>query len=236
MNQSDHPSIELDGVSHRFPKKGAKQALDGITFTLAAGAFVFIAGPSGAGKTTLLRILAAELRPEAGEIFVLQRDLRRLKRRHTPLFKRELGLIHQEARLIETLSARDNVALALEAAGGGRREALDRAAAELERVGLAAAGTTRAAALSSGEKQRVALARALVRQPRLILADEPTGDLDPELADEVFRLLDEERRRGATVVVASHDRHRIEAERAAVIFIEAGRIRAVRGDVEARIQ
>jgi cell division transport system ATP-binding protein len=236
MTRAEEPFIELANVSHRFPASPEEKALDGITFAVNEGAFVFITGPSGAGKSTLIRIISAEILPESGEVFVLRRNLRRLKRRHAPLFKRDLGLIHQEARLIETLSARDNVALALEVKGAGRREALARADEALDRVGLDGEGQKPVPTLSGGERQRVALARAIVRRPRLILADEPTGDLDPELSDEIFRLLDEEARRGATVVVASHDRRRIDAMRAPVLFIEDGRIRATRGDVEAKVR
>ena len=230
------PIIDLIDVGHSFPTDPGDAALDGITFAVETGAFLFVTGPSGAGKSTLMHVLAAEILPDRGEIRVCGRNLRRLGRRHAPLLRRELGLVHQDARLIETLSARNNVALALEVAGVGRREALSRADEALGQVGIGGLGRKPVVALSGGERQRVSLARAIVRQPRLILADEPTGNLGPDLADEIFGILAAESRRGATVVVASHDRRRIESMKAPVIFLERGRIAATRGDVAARVR
>lgn len=226
------PIIRLNGVSKDYGDEApedAPRAIEELTFTVPEGAFILITGPSGAGKSTLVKMLYAEVPPSSGELFVCGRDLTCLNHRRLVALRREVGVVHQDFHLIGRKSARDNVALALEVSGVGRREALERADEALDTVRLTHHRNTIAVALSGGEKQRVALARALVVKPRLIVADEPTGNLDPELSDEVFALLDRACERGATVIVATHDHHRIESAGHPVLYLEHGRLVGTRG-------
>lgn len=231
------PIIRIEEVCKDFDDYSASDqhpALDRVTFTVPEGSFIFLTGPSGAGKSTLVKLIYAELLPTSGEMYVCGRDLARLKRRHLVALRREIGVVHQDFHLIARKSAHDNVALALEVAGVGRREALERAEEALDTVRLTHHRLTPAVALSGGEKQRVALARALVIRPRLIVADEPTGNLDPELSDEVFSLFERANARGTTVVVATHDHNRIESSGRPVLFLQEGRVAGTRGFGEAR--
>ncbi len=234
------PIVKFSGVTKRFASASGGDAdvsaLEGVTFTLSPESFLFLTGPSGAGKTTLVRLLYADLLPSRGEVTVCGRSTSRLRAAELPLLRRKLGVIHQGFHLIERKTARDNVALALEVAGTARREALKRADEALELVRLGARKGSVTGTLADGEKQRVALARALVVRPDLVIADEPTGNLDPALSDEVFRILEGVSQRGCAVIVATHDLRRVEASSRPVIFLSGGRIAASRGDVEAVIR
>lgn len=230
---SAEPIIRLEEVTKDFDNDYAadeeRLALDHVSFTVPEGAFLFVTGPSGAGKSTLVRLLYAELRPTTGVMYVCGHDIARMKRSKLVELRREVGVVHQDFHLIGRKTALDNVALALEVAGVRRREALERAEEALDQVRLTHHRHTAAIALSGGEKQRVALARALVVRPRLIVADEPTGNLDPELSDEVFSILDRVNARGTSVLVATHDRSRIDRAGKPVLFLQSGRVAGTRG-------
>jgi cell division transport system ATP-binding protein len=181
------------------------QALFDITLEVEKGKFVYLIGPSGAGKTTLLKLLYAAERPTKGEIRVNGFDVVRLKSGEIPYLRRSLGVVFQGYKLLSHRTAFENVAFALEVLGGRRREVLKKTTQALHLVGLERKGTCLPSQLSAGEQQRVAIARAIVNEPLLILADEPTGNIDLGATEEIMRLFDEINFRGATVVLATHN-------------------------------
>ncbi|ETX01740.1 MAG: cell division protein FtsE [Candidatus Entotheonella factor] len=184
--------------------------LTALTFHIAKGEMAFLTGPSGAGKTTLLRLLYGAERPDRGQIIVNGRNIARLQHRHLPLLRRSLGLVFQDFRLLLERTAFDNIAFALRAVGTPAREVRERVTELLEQVGLAHRRDTLARRLSGGEQQRAAIARALINAPELVLADEPTGNLDPDMTQEIMRLFQEIHQRGTTVLIATHDRDLIQ--------------------------
>jgi cell division transport system ATP-binding protein len=188
------------------------------------GEFVFLTGPSGAGKTTLLRLLFRDEEPSAGKIIFEGQDIGQLNSRGVARLRRRIGLVFQEFKLLSRLSALENVALAAEAIGVSRKHSRERARGLLGELGLGARHNVRPPALSGGEKQRVAIARALINEPALVLADEPTGNLDPEIANETMRLLLKMRDRGATLIIASHDLPLIKRFGTRIIYLREGRI------------
>ena len=181
------------------------QALFDINLEVEKGKFVYLIGPSGAGKTTLLKLLYAAERPTKGEIRVNGFDVVRLKPREIPYLRRSLGVVFQGYRLLSHRTAFENVAFALEVLGVRRREVLKKTTQALHLVGLELKGNCLPSQLSAGEQQRVAIARAIVNEPLLILADEPTGNIDLGATEEIMRLFDEINFRGATVVLATHN-------------------------------
>jgi cell division transport system ATP-binding protein len=181
------------------------QALFDITLEVEKGKFVYLIGPSGAGKTTLLKLLYAAERPTKGEIRVNGFDVVRLKLREIPYLRRSLGVVFQGYKLLSHRTAFENVAFALEVLGVRRREVLKKTTQALHLVGLELKGNCLPSQLSAGEQQRVAIARAIVNEPLLILADEPTGNIDLGATEEIMRLFDEINFRGATVVLATHN-------------------------------
>jgi cell division transport system ATP-binding protein len=220
--------VRFDSVGLRYPLPGSdaagRDALRGISFTLAEGSFHWLLGPSGAGKTSLLRLMHLALRPTRGEIELLGQRISALRRAGLPRLRRRIGVVHQDFRLLPHLSAFDNVALPLRIAG--RPEAQLRAdVTEILRwVGLAQHAAARPPALSGGEQQRVAIARAVVIRPALLVADEPTGNLDPDQAARVMTLLSELHRLGTTVIVASHATALVEAFPAPALQLLGGRL------------
>ncbi len=180
--------------------------LTDLTFHIVKGEMVFLTGPSGAGKTTLLRLLYGAERPDRGQIIVNGRNIARLQHRHLPLLRRSLGLVFQDFKLLPERTAFDNIAFALRAVGAPAREVRERVAQLLEHVALTHRRDTLARRLSGGEQQRIAIARALINIPELVLADEPTGNLDPEMTWEIMRLFQRMHQQGTTVIVATHDR------------------------------
>ena len=203
--------------------------LHDVSMEIPEGTFVYLTGPSGAGKSTFLGLIFGAIKPSEGQVVVAGRTPLRLDRDSLPLLRREIGFIFQDYRLIGDLTARENVALALIACGMSPREANPRADEALDRVDLAERAETIVRTLSGGEKQRVALARALIHKPRVILADEPTGNLDTRRAEEVYRILEEASLEGTTVIVATHDAERVLESKHSMIQLEAGRLAGMRG-------
>lgn len=196
--------ILLEGVSKTYTGR-SRAALREVELSVPPGQFVYLTGPSGAGKTTLLRLLFAADFPTEGRVLVGGMDLGRLGPRHLPRLRRRVGVVFQDFRLLGRQSVFDNVALALRVAGRPPREVAERVGDILTRVDLTAQTDQEADSLSGGEQQRVAIARALVGRPPLILADEPTGNLDPANSRRVMALLLQAHAAGSTVVVATHD-------------------------------
>jgi len=214
--------IRFHGVSKRF---GARQpVLVDVDLTIERGEFVFITGPSGAGKTTLLRMVLREQVPTEGRIVVAGRDIGALPARKVPSLRRFIGVVFQDFKLIRRKTALENVAYVLNVAGVSHAEQRRRAYNALRSVGLNHKLDALPALLSGGEQQRVAIARAIVNDPKVLLADEPTGNLDPELAIEIMRLFREINARGTTVLVATHDRTLIQRMQRRTVLLDKGRV------------
>ena len=214
--------MSLRGVRKVYPN--GKAALDDVDLTLGEGEFVFLVGPSGAGKTTLLKLLIRDERPTSGEVILDGRNLARVPRRKVPELRRKIGIVFQDYKLLPTRTVRENVAFALEVTGTPRRQirpAVDRALAV---VGLAAQADQLPTTLSGGEQQRTAIARALVHEPRLIIADEPTGNLDPLISWEIIQLLLRINELGVTILMATHNASVVTALRRRVVALEEGRV------------
>ena len=199
-------------------------ALHDVSLELRKGEFVFLTGPSGAGKTTLLEMIFAAERPSEGQIIVLGRNVGRLGPRAVPSLRRRIGVVFQDFKLLPTRTIEENVGLALDVVGTPRRQARAKVFAMLKRVGLQHRRFLHPLSLSGGEQQRVALARALVNEPEILLADEPTGNLDAELTLEIMDLVASAAARGTTVLVATHDLGLIERYGKRTIRLEGGRI------------
>ncbi|WP_153146838.1 cell division ATP-binding protein FtsE [Dechloromonas sp. H13] len=214
--------IVASNLSKRYP--GGYEALGDVSFAIEAGQMVFITGHSGAGKTTLVKLVASIERPTAGSLVVNGQNLSALRRSAIPYVRRHLGLIFQDQKLLFDRSALDNVLLPLQIAGMPRREAVRRAQAALDKVGLLAREKARPIALSGGEQQRLAIARAVVNRPTILIADEPTGNLDAESAGDILELFADFNRVGVTVVVATHDQNWIERYRPNVLRLDHGRL------------
>lgn len=195
--------IQLSNVSKRYE---THDVLCGIDLKIEQGSMVFISGHSGAGKTSLLKLIAYMERASQGQIFVNGVNLQRIRKRAIPYFRRQIGMVFQEYRLLNDRTVFDNVALPLVIAGFRPDEIGNRVRAALSRVGLLKKAHVYPLSLSGGEQQRVGIARAVVNKPAILLADEPTGNLDPELSYEIMKLFEEFHQIGTTVVIASHDR------------------------------
>jgi cell division transport system ATP-binding protein len=218
--------VRLEGVTKRYPHRD-RPALEDVSLHVPPGQFLYLSGPSGAGKTTFLRLLFAAALPTSGRVRVGGSDLGSLSSRQVPLLRRRIGVIFQDFKLVPGLTVFENVAVALRVAGVGGRELSARVEQALATVGLSGVARARARTLSGGEQQRAAIARALVTRPPLILADEPSGNLDPENALEVMRLLVAAHARGSTVIVATHDPGLLGlVPRARVARLAAGRLEA----------
>ena len=200
-------------------------ALSNISFKIEKGDFVFVTGPSGAGKTTLLKLIIRAERPDQGEILVNKRNVTRLKKSQVPALRREVGFVFQDFKLLNNKTVYDNIALVLRAMGHKKREIPKRTRQVLRVVGLDEWVLKQTPLkLSGGEQQRVAIARALINTPSIILADEPTGNLDPELTVEIMDLLEKVNNLGTTVVVATHDTSLVEKYQKRTIPLYKGKI------------
>ena len=216
--------VHFDNVGLRYGT-GA-ETLAGLSFTLAPGSFHFLTGASGAGKTSLINLITLAQRPSRGIVSLFGNDTAELTRARLPALRRRIGVVYQDFRLVPQLSAFDNVALPLRIAGMAEREIASRVEELLDWVGLGPRASARPATLSGGEQQRVAIARAVITHPDLIVADEPTGNVDPDMAARLLHLFEALNRQGTTILVATHDVHLIGTVRG------AGLIRLARGRID----
>ena len=215
--------IRLDHVSKVYPA-GTRPAIEDITIDIAKGEFVFLIGQSGSGKSTVLRLLLREELASSGKVFVDGRNVSRLRSRRIPELRRKIGCVFQDFRLLPKKSAYDNVAFALEVINKSQRT-IRRAVPEvLDLVGLDGKALRMPNELSGGEQQRVAIARAFVNRPLVLLADEPTGNLDPDTSQGIMGLLERINRTGTTVLMATHDNNIVDAMRRRVIELDGGHI------------
>lgn len=222
--------IYFDKVSKVYPGGGV--ALDNVSFAIEPGEFLSIVGQSGAGKTTLLKLILAEDQPSAGNVFFESQDIHGLERRHLHGLRQRIGSIFQDFRLLPHKTTFENIAFAMEAAGRSDDEIQSDVPHVLELVGLADKIWSFPHELSGGEKQRVAIARAIINQPDLIIADEPTGNLDPLNAAEIVSILEKINKLGTTVILTTHNKGVIDSLKRRVITLEKGRI--IRDDKEGK--
>jgi len=218
---ADRPILVFDGVQKAY--RADSPVLRGFSLTIQRGEFVFVTGPSGAGKSTLLRLLHAAEQVDEGRILFLGRDIGRLTPASVPFLRRNIGMVFQDFKLIENFTVLENVGMPLQVLGLPERTVRSRVGEVLERVGLGGRGLERAAVLSGGEKQRVAIARAIVSEPALLLADEPTGNLDPQLAVDILGLFEDIHETGVTVLFATHDRSLLDIRPRRVVVLDEGR-------------
>ena len=214
--------IELQDVWKEY-SNGVK-ALSGVSVRIKQGEFVYVVGPSGAGKSTFIKLMYREERPTKGHIFVGGFNIERLRERQIPIMRRHIGVVFQDYKLLNKLSVGENVAFALEVTEASRRTIGRRVKEILELVGLADKAHMLPQQLSGGEQQRVGIARALVSKPNVIIADEPTGNLDPDNSWSILKLFERVNDRGTTVVMATHNRELVNATKKRVIAIEHGEI------------
>ncbi|GIX27799.1 MAG: cell division ATP-binding protein FtsE [Burkholderiales bacterium] len=212
--------IAFSRVHKRYP--GGYEALKDVTLAVAPGELVYVTGHSGAGKSTLLKLAAAIERPTSGSVIVNGQNLAHLRRSALPYLRRHLGLVFQDQKLLFDRSVFDNVMLPLEVGGFDRREAVRRVRAALDKVGLLSKEKARPITLSGGEQQRLAIARAVVGRPSILIADEPTGNLDPESAREILGVFAAFHQVGVTVLLATHDEGILGAHPGRVITLKHG--------------
>ena len=214
--------IKLEHVSKSYT--AGIPALNDVSLDIEEGEFVFIVGDSGSGKSTLIKLLLKELEPTEGTITINNKKLNKIKRRQIPKFRRNIGVVFQDFRLLKDRNIYDNVAFAQKVIGESNRSIKKNVPSMLSMVGLAAKYRSYPRQLSGGEQQRVAIARALINEPKILLADEPTGNLDPENAWEIMNLLDEINKRGTTVIVATHAKDIVDTMQRRVIALEDGKL------------
>lgn len=214
--------IEMQDVWKEYPN--GTPALSGISVHIQSGEFIYVVGPSGAGKSTFIKLMYREERPTHGHIFVNGFNIERLKDRKIPLLRRSIGVVFQDFKLLPKLTAAENVAFALEVVGLSHRQIRRRVQDVLEQVGLSDKTDMFPSQMSGGEQQRIAVARSLANNPSVIIADEPTGNLDPETSWGIMRLFQRINQRGTTIVMATHNKDIVNSFRQRVIAIERGQI------------
>ena len=220
--------IEFSNVTKSY-SVGTK-ALRGVSMQIEDGEFVFLVGPSGSGKSTIIKLITGELKPTSGSVHVNGYSLERIRRREVPYMRRTIGVVFQDFRLIENMTVYDNVAFAMRVVGAGTSEIRQRVPYVLNLVGLEHKSRRHPGELSGGEQQRLAIARALVNNPSTIIADEPTGNLDPARSLEIMTLLQEINRLGTTVLVVTHEQNLVDQFVNRVITIDDGLISSDRMD------
>lgn len=214
--------IQLTNVSKTYPN-GVRALID-ASLRINKGEFVFLVGPSGAGKSTIIKLLFLEERASRGQVMINGKNLSRLREGRVPHLRRNIGIIFQDFKLLPTKSVYDNVAFALQVVGASSRQIREKVPAVLSLVGLDKKKEFLPTQLSGGEQQRVCIARAVVNNPPLVLADEPTGNLDPDTAWDIMNLLQNINKRGTTVIMATHAREIVDSLRKRVVAMENGRI------------
>ena len=215
--------IDFEHVSKQY-KKGTKPALEDINFHVDDGEFVFLLGHSGAGKSTLLKLILREEKASQGRVLVNGKDVAKVRRHKIPYLRRQMGIIFQDFRLIPTMTVYENIAFAMHVTNIGRRQIKERVPYMLELVHLEDKANVYPEFLSGGEQQRVAVARALAHAPKLVIADEPTGNIDPELSLEMMELLERVSGMGITVLVVTHEHELVHRFRRRVVTLKDGRI------------
>lgn len=215
--------VQMNDVTMLYESSGTT-ALQDVDITINEGEFVFLVGPSGSGKTTLIKLLTGEIQPSEGEITVNGFDMCRMKRRKVPKMRRTIGVVFQDFRLIDNMTVYDNVAFAMRVVGTSEKLIRERVPYVLNLVGLDGREKRKPQELSGGEQQRVAIARALVNSPRMIIADEPTGNLDPVRSLELMLLLEKINELGTTVLVVTHEKELVNAFSKRVVAIDSGRV------------
>ncbi|MGM0689351.1 MAG: cell division ATP-binding protein FtsE [Bacillota bacterium] len=215
--------VEAKNVCMKY-EKGGRYALEGLNFFIDRGEFAFFVGSSGAGKSTLLKLIIREIKPSDGILKIFGRDVARLPRHRLPYLRRNIGMVFQDFRLMEERSAYDNVAFAMVVTGSSRRDIRKRVPHVLGLVGLQDKAKARVCDLSGGEQQRVGLARAIANRPAMIIADEPTGNLDPGTTLDIMNLLRSINLRGTTVLVATHNREIVDRFKKRVLYLDSGKL------------
>ncbi len=215
--------IRFDKVVKTYPGQGPP-ALDHVTVDVEKGEFVFLVGASGSGKSTFLRLVLRESRPSSGRVYVAGKEVNRLSKWKVPALRRQIGTVFQDFRLLPNKTVTENVAFAMQVIGKSSSEIRTLVPETLELVGLDGKGDRMPDELSGGEQQRVAVARAFVNRPMILIADEPTGNLDPATSVGIMKLLDRINRTGTTVVMATHDSGVVDQMRKRVIELESGRV------------
>ena len=215
--------ITFDKVTKLY-QRGAHPALDDVSIDVERGEFVFLVGPSGSGKSTMLSLILAEERPTSGDVHVLGKDLSKVSPRRVPLLRRQIGTVFQDFRLLGDKNVYENVMLALQVIGAPRHRIKTEVPEVIEMVGLEGKEKRHMTELSGGERQRVAIARAMVNRPHILLADEPTGNLDLDTGMSIMRLLDRINRSGTTVVMATHDQSIVNELRKRVVELQDGMV------------
>jgi cell division transport system ATP-binding protein len=216
------PVIDFRGVSKHYP--GGDVGLDQATFSIDREEFVFLVGSTGSGKSTVMRLLIKELEPTEGSLRVAGHELTTIERKKIPYYRRNVGVVFQDFKLLPNRTVYDNVAYALQVTGGGRKEIRRKVPDVLRLTGLSTKLHNYPDQLSGGEQQRVSIARAFVNHPPLLLADEPTGNLDPETSIDIMRLLYRINRTGTTILIATHDSNMVDKMRRRVLELSRGRI------------
>ena len=220
--KSNQALIEFKGVSKNYAN--GTHALNDVNIKINKGEFVFVVGASGAGKSTFIKLMMHEEKVNSGEVIVNGYKMSKIKRREVPYFRRTLGIVFQDFRLIPNMTVFGNVAFSLRVVGASTKDIRRRVSAALAQVGLGNKARCYPNELSGGEQQRVGLARALVNNPQIIIADEPTGNVDPEMSYEIVDLLTEINRRGTTIVMVTHEHQLVRDFGRRVIMLEKGRI------------
>ncbi len=228
LTQNNGTIIELKGVSKTYPT--GTHALNDVNLTVKKGEFVFVVGSSGAGKSTFMKLLMREEKPSAGEIMVNGFKLNKLKHRQIPMLRRTMGIVFQDFRLIPNMNVYDNVAFSMHVVGASKQQIRKKVSHVLSIVGLSGKARSKPAELSGGEQQRVGLARALVNNPSLIIADEPTGNVDPNMSYEIVEMLTEINKMGTTVLMVTHEHQLVRDFKRRVIMLENGRVVADNAD------